>query len=171
MARRVRRTRLGSGVIERSDLDDVEALAGWSWRRIRTLHSLDLGTRRSRTQQTLQGWKRFVRSADHHFHPSIRKVPGETGETQRPGMAGDEPPKTHPLHHARNEKTGTHAGRLRRARSASTTMGSTEIAIMARMTRVKFSRTVGMFPKKYPAGTNSPTQSTAPTTLYVMNFG
>ncbi len=36
---------------------------------------------------------------------------------------------------------------------------------MARITRVKFFLTAGMLPKKYPAGTKSPTQRTAPTTL------
>ena len=60
---------------------------------------------------------------------------------------------------------------LRRARITSTTIGKTEIRMIAPITIPKLFRTIGRFPKKYPSQMNPKTQSAPPPTLYARNRG
>src|SRR3954467_9781638 len=152
-------------------LHDVEASSDRKrCRLIRALYILHLCVCRTLSEQLFQFRHCCLGPAHHHFDSPVREIPGIAAQPKRPGVTSNEPAEANSLHHARNQKHRGHAGRLR-VRTASNTIGVTETAMIASMTRVKFSRTILMLPKKYPPRTNSPTQRTAPITLKVRNFG
>ena len=115
---------------------------------LRTLYPLDKGMCRSGAEKTFQLGKRFFRAVHHDFNTSIRQVAGITRSGRSPAHVGQRTSETHPLHHSEHQEPCSHAGRLRRARNISIAIGRTEIAMIARMTRLKFSRTTAMLPKK-----------------------
>ena len=122
--------------------------------------------RRPLPESPLQLLERLlVRSLGDDLDPAVGEIPRVAAQAEGPGVARDEPAESNALHVTRDEESAGHAGRLRRAFTASNTIGMTESAMIARITSVKFSRTTGMLPKKKPPSTNSPTQSTAPATL------
>ena len=128
-------------------------------------YSFYLSVGRPRPEQCLQAVETCrICGGGHHLDPAVRQIAREPGEPQPASVPRDVPAKPDPLHYPRHQDPAGHAGR-RRARIASATIGMTEIAMIARITRVKFFRTTGMLPKKYPPSTKRPTQSTAPTTL------
>ena len=77
------------------------------------------------------------------------------GEAEFPRIPRHEPSEPDALDPPPDEKAARHVAGRRLALSISSTMGTTESPTIARMTRVKFERTAGMFPKKYPASVNS----------------
>ena len=100
-------------------------------------------------EQRLQLRQGVARAAARdHFDPAVRQVPRVAAQSERAGMPGHEPAEPDALHQSGDEEPRGHAGRLRRALIASIAMGMTESAMIARITRLKFSFTVGMLPKK-----------------------
>ena len=91
----------------------------------------------------------------NHLHLAIRQVRRGAGQTQAHSRAAGERPKPDPLNLAAyqpNPPAGLgHAGlparAARRARTSSTTIGMTEIRMMAPITRPKLFRTIGRLPK------------------------
>ena len=99
-------------------------------------------------QQLLQLRDRLGVATADHFDPPVGQIPGEPRHSQRPGVPRHEPSEPDALHHARSPETGW-SRRLAPPRPERLmAIGITEIAMMARMTSVKFSRTTGMLPKK-----------------------
>lgn len=124
---------------------------------------------RERPLQLFEGW---LLTAGHHLHRAVRTVSRIAPEPQPSGLLQDEPPEADTLHPTRHDVAPCdHAASRRRFRSSSTKTGTTDSAMMARMTSVKLERTAGMLPKKYPPSTNSDTQSTAPARLYARKRG
>lgn len=83
----------------------------------------------------------------HDFDASVSQVPHEPAETELARLPDDEPPEPDALHAPGDDEPGGHAASRRLDFSISIAMGSTDSPMMARMTRVKFSLTAGMFPK------------------------
>lgn len=132
----------------------------------------DIREVRSPSQGLLQLGHGRIITTGHDFHRAIRAIPRKSAEAEPARLLQDKPPKADALHPARHEEApGRHAASLRLPRRSSTMTGTTDSAMMARITRVKFERTAGMLPKKYPPSTKSDTQSTAPATLYARKRG
>ena len=115
---------------------------------MRTLDPFDPGICRPRAKKTFQRGKRLIRAINHDFDTSIREVPGVPCQAYSPRVSGNVPAESNSLNHAEHHEPCRHAGRLRRVRSISIAIGRIEIAMIARMTRLKFSRTTAMLPKK-----------------------
>ena len=115
---------------------------------MRTLDPFNPGICRPRAKETFQLSKRLLRAVNHDFDTTIWEVPGVPCQAYRPSMSGNVPAESNPLNHAEHHEPCRHAGRLRRVRNSSIAIGRIEIAMIARMTRLKFSRTTAMLPKK-----------------------
>ena len=107
-----------------------------------------VGVGRPAPKQNLErGLGRFGANCQD-FDSPVGQVTGMAANAKLAGMSGHEPAEPHPLHPPRNQVSDDHAAPLRRARTASTVIGRIDSAIIARMTRAKFSRTTGILPKK-----------------------
>src|ERR1044071_3465730 len=82
------------------------------------------------------------------LYPAVRQVPDPAGETEPVGHPPGEVTKSHSLNTALNEKAFPHACFRLRSFQTAKTIGSTEITMIARMTRLKCSRTAGRLPKR-----------------------
>lgn len=84
----------------------------------------------------------------HDLDSSIWQVGRVASDPKGRGLPGHEVAEPHPLHRSGDKESDCHAGRALRARSHSRPMGSTEIPMMATITRLKFWRTTGRLPNR-----------------------
>jgi hypothetical protein len=106
----------------------------------------------------------------NYFDPSIRKIPGPTDNPEPLGPPKDEVSVPYPLHRSADQETECHFGREEsHAFTNSTAMGRSDTAMIPITAMLKWSRTKGRFPKKYPAHTKSPTQAMLPAMLKARN--
>lgn len=108
------------------------------------------------------------RAGSLHLDPAVSQVPDPPGNPEPQGGPLDKPAVADALDlsHDQEPSPGHFPAPALLARSPSTRTGRTEMTMIAMITAVKLSRTIGMFPKRYPARTKRPTQTIAPPTLY-----
>src|SRR6185295_8465440 len=99
-----------------------------------------------------QGLQLARRTMSHHFHCAVCQIAGIPAQTELPGPSQHEIAEPYPLDPPADQEPPGHAGRLRALRY-STTIGRIESTMIAITTRLKFSRTTGRLPKRYPAHT------------------
>src|SRR5579864_4913337 len=130
-------------------LSDVEpAASNRGGGQVGDLESRHVRARRALAEQRLQLVERLVRARRHDLHPPIRQVLRPAAQPEARGVPVDEPAKADALHLPADDVAAGHAPARRQARNASTAAGMREIAMIARITRLKFSRTTGRLPKK-----------------------
>jgi len=111
------------------------------------------------------------RSADNDLNRAVRKVPDPSRQSRRIGLPLHEVPVADSLYLPAHHEAGCHF--FRPGSSPLTTsrpIGISDTAMIPMTTRLKWSRTTDMLPKKYPAPTNSPTHTKLPVTLKPRNL-
>src|ERR1051325_7914122 len=107
----------------------------------------DEGTGRPPPQLCFKLGQRGGGSLGQRLDPAVREIPDPAGDADPDCPAHGEVPEPYPLHLALDQVPPSHDPLAVRCRSIPKSIGVTETAMIARITKLKLFRTAGKLPK------------------------